>query len=279
MPEKRTIERARKDRRAGKAPSTQAGEFVREEIEHIREGKHGAASAQQAIAIGLSKARRAGVKLPAPAEGAVSEETRRRAERDLERGRTKAGPRSRRRAPAATRALRRKGRRAASRAALSKQARSAARKRGAAARRAAARRAARTKGPRQRSAAARKAARTRAARTKKQPPGRSGGGNVAISRNAVRAGALVALLASAASGEEQRCRTDALRQWYCPTDPRGVAVIDSLGAVVCAPGRCVQFESEWHCSSRSGGSAELTPTGPVCDGECRAPRASNCEKI
>src|SRR5438045_9428947 len=64
MPEKKTIERAREDAREGKAPSTQAGEFVREEIHHVREGKHGAKNAKQAVAIGLSKARRAGVKLP-----------------------------------------------------------------------------------------------------------------------------------------------------------------------------------------------------------------------
>src|SRR6185369_5791607 len=79
MPEKKTIERARRDKRQGKAPSTQAGEFVREEIEHIREGKHGARSTKQAIAIGLSKARRSGVKLPAPKEGEASAETRRSA--------------------------------------------------------------------------------------------------------------------------------------------------------------------------------------------------------
>src|ERR687898_55456 len=66
MPEKRTIERARRAKRAGKRPSTQAGEFVREEIHHVREGKHGARSTKQAIAIGLSKARRAGVKMPSP---------------------------------------------------------------------------------------------------------------------------------------------------------------------------------------------------------------------
>ncbi|HVJ93305.1 MAG TPA: DUF6496 domain-containing protein, partial [Labilithrix sp.] len=76
MPEKRTIERARKAKREGKAPTTQAGEFVREEIEHIRKGKHGAKSAKQAIAIGLSKARRAGVKVPAPKKGTTSERTR-----------------------------------------------------------------------------------------------------------------------------------------------------------------------------------------------------------
>src|SRR5262249_37948714 len=86
MPEKKTIERAERDKREGKAPSTQAGEFVHEEIEHIREGKHGARSTKQAIAIGLSKARRAGVKLAPPKKGTTSPETRRKAERDLERG-------------------------------------------------------------------------------------------------------------------------------------------------------------------------------------------------
>jgi hypothetical protein len=84
MPEKKTLERARKDKREGKAPSTQAGEFVREEIEHIREGKHGARSTKQAIAIGLSKARRAGVDLP-PSETA-SEETKEQANRDRRKG-------------------------------------------------------------------------------------------------------------------------------------------------------------------------------------------------
>src|ERR1700731_1787296 len=82
MPEQETLERAREDALEGKAPSTQAGAFVREEIEHIREGKHGAKNAKQAIAIGLSKARRAGVKLPAPKKGTTSERTRRRAKRE-----------------------------------------------------------------------------------------------------------------------------------------------------------------------------------------------------
>ena len=86
MPEKETLERARRDKREGKAPSTQAGEFVREEIEHIREGKHGARSTKQAIAIGLSKARRAGVDLP-PSKGS-SEETKEQAKRDLRKART-----------------------------------------------------------------------------------------------------------------------------------------------------------------------------------------------
>src|SRR5213592_3960044 len=86
MPERKTIELARKAKRQGKAPSTQAGEFVREEFEHIREGKHGARSTKQAIAIGLSKARRAGVKLPPPEKGTTSERTRKSAERALEAG-------------------------------------------------------------------------------------------------------------------------------------------------------------------------------------------------
>src|SRR5438094_685686 len=86
MPEKQTIRKAEEDKREGKAPSTQAGEFVREEIDHIREGKHGARSTKQAIAIGLSKARRAGVKLPPPKQGTTSPRTRKRAERDLEAG-------------------------------------------------------------------------------------------------------------------------------------------------------------------------------------------------
>src|SRR5580704_13580750 len=86
MPEKETIERARQDEREGKAPSTQAGEFVREEMDHIREGKHGARSAKQAIAIGLSKARRAGVDLPPPGKGEASERTRRSAKEAYQRG-------------------------------------------------------------------------------------------------------------------------------------------------------------------------------------------------
>src|ERR1700761_9846783 len=86
MPEKQTIERARRDKREGKAASTQAGEFVREEMEHIREGKHGARSTKQAIAIGLSKARRAGVELPPPKPGTTSEATRKQAKRDLKKG-------------------------------------------------------------------------------------------------------------------------------------------------------------------------------------------------
>src|SRR5437588_8547029 len=86
MPEKTTLKRARKDKREGKAPTTQAGEFVREEIEHVRRGKHGVRSTKQAIAIGLSKARRAGIDLPPPKRGTVSEKTRRSAERAYARG-------------------------------------------------------------------------------------------------------------------------------------------------------------------------------------------------
>jgi len=128
MPEKRTIERARKDAREGKAPSTQAGEFVREEIEHIREGKHGARNTKQAIAIGLSKARRAGVKLKPPSSG--SKRTRTQASRDYKKGQS-----SSRRKPNATRsratrsALKREPHRAASKKALSAQAKSASRRR------------------------------------------------------------------------------------------------------------------------------------------------------
>jgi hypothetical protein len=131
MPEQETIRRAKKKERAGKRPTTQAGEFVREEIRHIREGKHGARSTKQAIAIGLSKARRAGVELPPPKKGQVSEETRRRAERDYQKGRSKP---ARKAAPeqarATMRALKREGRGAASRKALSEQACRTARCRG-----------------------------------------------------------------------------------------------------------------------------------------------------
>lgn len=146
MPERETIERAREDAREGKSPSTQAGEFVREEIHHVREGKHGARSTKQAIAIGLSKARRAGVKLPAPKEGEASARTRRQAARDTAKG-ARGGKRtvSRKRSISVRKALRKEGRAAASARALSRHARSSARKRPAAARSAAARKAARTR--------------------------------------------------------------------------------------------------------------------------------------
>jgi Family of unknown function (DUF6496) len=145
MPEKEVIERARHDAEEGKSPSTQAGEFVKEEFEHIREGKHGARSPQQAIAIGLSKARRAGVKLPPPKKGRTSSRTRRQAQRDVMKGKSGRRRPSARRSRATSRALRREGSRAASRSAISRQARRSAKRRGAGSRRNAARRAARTR--------------------------------------------------------------------------------------------------------------------------------------
>ena len=165
MPEKRTIERATRDKREGKAPTTQAGEFVREEIHHVREGKHGARSTKQVIAIGLSKARRAGVELPPPGKGSVPEKTRRSAERDYQKGQRgkKAAP-SAKRSAAVSKALKREGRAAASPKALARQAHESARHRTAAERSQAARKASKTKSPARRSAAARKAAETRAAR-------------------------------------------------------------------------------------------------------------------
>jgi uncharacterized protein DUF6496 len=130
MAEKEVRERARKDEREGKAASTQAGEFVREEIEHVREGKHGARSAKQAIAIGLSKARRAGVKLPPPKAARASEETRKQASRDYAKGQSapaaKASPK---RSKASMAALQKESGNAASHKALSRQARSSARRR------------------------------------------------------------------------------------------------------------------------------------------------------
>ena len=163
MPEKETLERARKDAREGKSPSTQAGEFVREEIEHVRGGKHGARSTKQAIAIGLSKARRAGVKLPPPPEGKTSERTRKQAVRNLAQGQSPSGRKpSSKRSRAVSSALKREGKQAASSAALARQAHASARTRGAANRKSAARKAVRTKGQAGLRSAARKAARTRA---------------------------------------------------------------------------------------------------------------------
>jgi hypothetical protein len=165
MPEKKTLERARRDARQGKAPSTQAGEFVREEIEHVRKGKHGARSAKQAIAIGLSKARRAGVKLRPPPKGKVSQRTRTQAKRDYAKGQKAGGQTpSPKRSQATRTALQREGRKAASRTSLSQQARASARRRSAASRSRAAQKAVRTKGKAGLRSAARKAAHTRAAR-------------------------------------------------------------------------------------------------------------------
>jgi hypothetical protein len=146
MPEKATIEKAREDKREGKAATTQAGEFVKEEIEHVREGKHGARSTKQAIAIGLSKARRAGVDLPPPKKGESSERTRKSAKRAYQQGQSgKKTKTSAKRSRATSSALKREGKRAASSKALARQAKQAARKRS----------------PRERSESARKAARTR----------------------------------------------------------------------------------------------------------------------
>jgi hypothetical protein len=146
MPSKQTRERAQRDERQGKSASTQAGEFVREEIHHVRKGKHGARSTQQAIAIGLSKARRAGVKLPPPKPGQTSATTRRRAERDYAKGRS-AGPArvSTRRSRATSHALEREGHAAASHESLARQARRASQRRSAKSRSAAAKKAARTR--------------------------------------------------------------------------------------------------------------------------------------
>jgi hypothetical protein len=144
MPDKQTLERARKDKREGKAPTTQAGEFVKEEMDHIREGKHGARSTKQAIAIGLSKARRAGVKLPPPPAGtksAKSKKTSKRTSRTTSARKKPSATRSR----AVRKALKREGHSAASRTALARQAKTAARKRTATQRSASARKAARTR--------------------------------------------------------------------------------------------------------------------------------------
>jgi len=145
MPDKETLERAAEDKAEGKSPSTQAGEFVREEIEHVREGKHGARSARQAIAIGLSKARRAGVDLPAPKKGTASKRTREQATRDLRKGKSPSKKKSAKRSRATFQALKREGHSAASKTALSRQAHRAAAKRSAASRSRAAKKAAATR--------------------------------------------------------------------------------------------------------------------------------------
>jgi hypothetical protein len=162
MPEQETIERATRDKEHGKSPSTQAGEFVREEMHHIREGKHGVRSPQQAIAIGLSKARRAGVDLPTPKRGKVSSRTRSQAKRDSQKGKHQPNRKpSRVRSRATLNALRREGHSAASRSSLSRQTRSAAKRRGSRARHRAAVKAVRTKGKEGMRRAARKAASSR----------------------------------------------------------------------------------------------------------------------
>jgi len=165
MPRKQTIRKAMRDKRAGKSASTQAGEFVREEIEKVRHGEHGARSSRQAIAIGLSEARRAGVKLPPPRKGKAKKSTRRSARYAYEVGQGRRKPRRRPRvARAVKQVLKREPRSSASRRALSQQTKRAAARRSSASRAAAARKAAHTKGVKGRSVAAKKAARTRARR-------------------------------------------------------------------------------------------------------------------
>ncbi|WP_395740906.1 DUF6496 domain-containing protein [Prosthecobacter sp.] len=150
MPRKRAIDRAHRDQREGKSASTQAGEFVREEIELIRKGAHGVRNTRQAIAIGLSKARRAGVPLPPPKSGRVSEKTRRKAVLDSAKGRSpRTKPVSRKRSRATLEALRRESTAPVSKDALAEQTRAAARRRA----------------PAEKAAAARKAVRTRSARS------------------------------------------------------------------------------------------------------------------
>jgi hypothetical protein len=163
MPIKSTVQKAKRDLSGGKSASTAAGEFVREEMDHIRQGKHGARSTKQAIAIGLSKARRAGVPLEPPRTGRTSARTQRSAALAYEEGQGRRVPRapSARRGPAVERALKREGREAASPQALARQARGAAAGRTSAERSSAAKRAAATKGPRERFVAAKRAAATR----------------------------------------------------------------------------------------------------------------------
>jgi Family of unknown function (DUF6496) len=147
MPEQETLKRAREDEAEGKSPSVQAGEFVREEIHHVREGKHGARSAKQAIAIGLSKARRAGVKLPQPDPDTTSASIRQKAKADSEQGRHPHKP-SKKRSRATMNALKKEGRQSASPKALSRQTKSSASKRTRKARNASAKKAARTRAAR-----------------------------------------------------------------------------------------------------------------------------------
>ncbi len=159
MPEQKARRAAAKDKQEGKSPSTQAGDFVREEIEHVRQQKHGARSTEQAIAIGLSKARRAGIKVPAGKSASPS--TRKKARQDEAASKEESKPSSCR-SKTAKDALKHEGHKAASKKSLSSHARKSVAKRSADSRSAAAKEAARTKGKEGRSAAAKKAARTRA---------------------------------------------------------------------------------------------------------------------
>jgi hypothetical protein len=171
MPEQKTLKRAAADKRAGKSASTQAGEFVKEQVDKVRAGKHGVRSAKQAIAIGLSEARRAGVDLKPPKKGATNEATRKKAQKDSAAGKHEGAAKksaskesSAKRSRVSTSVLKRESKAGASSAAMSKQAKSAAAKRPAASRSAAAKKAAATKGAAGRSAAAKKAAHPRASR-------------------------------------------------------------------------------------------------------------------
>lgn len=167
MPDKETIKRARRDKRQGKAATTQAGEFVREEFHHVSKGKHDARSPEQVIAIGLSKARRAGVKVRPPRRGTVSEETREGAERDYREGQKAGAHRaSPRRSRAVRRALKHEGRSAGSTRAISAHAKRAARRRSPGQRRQAALKAAHSRTHAERSRSAWKAAHTRTARSR-----------------------------------------------------------------------------------------------------------------
>jgi hypothetical protein len=148
MPEKETVDAAKQDLAEGKSPSTAAGEFVREEIDHVREGKHGVRSAKQAIAIGLSKARRAGIPLGEPNPKTTSAETRRKAAQDTRRGKEEpvtSEEGSTKRGRARMKAMKKEPKSTVSRAALSRQAKSTARKRGSTARSASAKKAAGTR--------------------------------------------------------------------------------------------------------------------------------------
>ena len=160
MPDKDTLKRAKKDKAEGKSASTQAGEFIKEQFDHIREGKHGARSTEQAIAVGLSEARRASVKLPAPKKGKYGDEVAHKAELDLEAGKHPHKPNPKR-SKASEKALQREGSRAATKAAISRHSKTAAAKRTAAEKHESAMKAVETKGPKAMSEAGKKAARTR----------------------------------------------------------------------------------------------------------------------
>jgi hypothetical protein len=161
------LKRAKKDKAEGKAPSTQAGEFIQEEFDHIKEGKHGARSPEQAIAIGLSKARRAGVDLPPPKKGKYSEDVRDQAKRELKVGDEPHHKVNPRRSRASENALKKEGSHAGTTAAISRHAKTAARKRTAEERHESAMQAVETKGPEELSEAGKKAARTRKKNAKK----------------------------------------------------------------------------------------------------------------